>query len=276
MYTLGLMNTTWFERSVITDRAVLLCERARMLRAQRLADATLEIGGGLACRRSTHTWPNVVGGFEPGRAISQDEIERLIAWFGEIGKAARLEISDRAGVPTFAVLGAAGFRLKDLVSILTLEIADGVPPPSLPHGVRIAMVSPDDAPACRRLAEVVTQQFAVPGTQADPSDIAANDAGFRHPDSLALGAFDGDTCVGGAFFDVADGVAALWGAAVHTNYRRRGVQQALMAHRLKLAREMGASLAFIETSSGGPTQRNASALGFELAYTRANMFRPHG
>src|SRR5688572_3739024 len=268
------MNTTWFERGVITDRAILLCERTRMLRAQRLADATFEIGGGIACRRAQGAWPNVAGGFGPGRDISKDELGSIVGWFGEIGKAARLEISDRAGVPNFAAMSETGFRLKDLVSILTLEISNGVAPAADMTDLRLAPVSPDDANVCRRLAAVLTQQFAPAGTLASEDDIAANEAGLRHPDVLALGAFAGGECVGGGLLDLLDGAAVLYAAAVAPDYRRRGVQRALMAHRLAMARERGASLAFVETSSGGPTHRNASALGFKLAYTRANMLGP--
>lgn len=263
-----------FDRGLITSRTIVACERLRMLRAVRLSDETIAIAGGVACRRLNGAWPNGAGGFDLEPGLSQADIDRMIAWFAEIGKDARLEVSDRTGIQVFGLLTAAGFRLKDLVSILAVEVGDDVAPTAAPMGVQIAPMPRSDSRSCRELAEVLARQFAPPGTPPSEFDIEANLAGIVHPDSVALGAFEGDRCIGGGFLDVSEGIATLWGAAVDAAYRRRGVQRALMTRRLALAREAGASLAFIETSSGGPTHRNAAALGFTLAYTRALMTRP--
>jgi GNAT superfamily N-acetyltransferase len=137
-------------------------------------------------------------------------------------------------------------------------------------------LKPTDAARCRQLAEVFTEQFAPPGTPASPEDVAANFDGIAHADATVLAAFVGDRCAGGGFLDVAEGAASLWGAAVAPEFRRRGIQRALMERRLAMARERAATLAYIETASGGPTHRNAARLGFRLAYTRVLMMRPRG
>lgn len=271
------MSDAWFDNGVITARAIGVCERARMLRAVRVAEETIEIAGGVACRRSDGKWPNAAGGgIGIERALTHDDVDRLVAWYDAIGKDARVEIGDRAGIEAFTLLGAAGFRLKDLVSILTLEMPRETSGGAEPEGVSFVELTPANPARCRALAEVLTEAFMPPGTPASPEDVAANLAGIVHPEAIVLGAFVGDRCAGGGFLDIAEGAASLWGAAVAPEFRRRGIQRALMERRLAMACRRGATLAYIETSPGGPTHRNAARLGFRLAYTRALMTRPRG
>jgi len=65
----------------------------------------------------------------------------------------------------------------------------------------------------------------------------------------------------------------MCGAATLPAYRRRGVQSALLASRLALARELGCDLAVVTTQPGSKSQGNVQRLGFELAYSRAILVR---
>lgn len=268
------MPSAHTSRAVLTDRTILLCDRIRMLRASRIADDAISIAGGVACRRAAGAWPNLAAGFSLDPPITAPDIDRLVAWLGEIGKNARVELNDRHAPATFTLFADAGFHLKWLVSILALELHNTPGKPPDPVDIRFEVIDHSDLDTCRQLAEVLAQQFAAPGAEPDPGDIVANLIGIRHSDAIAVGAFDADRCIGGGLLDVLDEAATLWGAAVAPEYRRRGVQSALISRRLSLARERGATLAFIETNSGGPTHRNASAIGFRMAYSRALLLRP--
>ena len=77
--------------------------------------------------------------------------------------------------------------------------------------------------------------------------------------------------------DVTGACAALFGAAVAPDYRRRGIQQALVAERLRVARERGAKVATIGCRTGqepSGTERNARRMGFQAAYTKPHLVRP--
>ena len=63
-------------------------------------------------------------------------------------------------------------------------------------------------------------------------------------------------------------VTALWRTTVVPAHRRRGIQLALIAHRLRIGLEHGSELAVIESKPGIPTERNAARLGFGMTYTR--------
>lgn len=85
----------------------------------------------------------------------------------------------------------------------------------------------------------------------------------------------GTEAVAGGSADARGGVvAALAGAAVLPAWRRRGIQAALVARRLELARARGCRLATIGSAPGIPTERNALRLGFRIAYARLAFNRP--
>jgi GNAT superfamily N-acetyltransferase len=68
-------------------------------------------------------------------------------------------------------------------------------------------------------------------------------------------------------------VTSLLGTSVLPRFRRRGIQQALMAVRLERALELGSDLSDITSRPGIPTERNAGRLGFQLAFVRPVLVR---
>jgi ribosomal protein S18 acetylase RimI-like enzyme len=77
----------------------------------------------------------------------------------------------------------------------------------------------------------------------------------------------------GASLRVCDGVATLCGAATHPQHRRRGVQSALLATRVRAAAAAGCDVAVVTTQPGSKSHENVQRQGFELLYTRAILVR---
>ena len=69
------------------------------------------------------------------------------------------------------------------------------------------------------------------------------------------------------------GVAEFGGASTRVAYRKRGVQTALLRHRLDAAYTLGCDLAMVMTTPGTVSQRNVQRAGFDVAYTKAIMAR---
>ena len=59
--------------------------------------------------------------------------------------------------------------------------------------------------------------------------------------------------------------------AHHREFRRRGIQQALMAARLQACADAGCRIACIHSDPAVATARNARRLGFALAYTTVTV-----
>lgn len=116
------------------------------------------------------------------------------------------------------------------------------------------------------------------GFEADRDDaFTANDeigrAGFVVPDSHTFLAFLDEEPVGCGAVQFVDGVAWLGGAATIPAFRRRGIQAALVGHRLRLAAEAGCDLAAVTALSNGPSARNIVRLGFQHTHTQAVVER---
>lgn len=264
----------WFEDGVMTEEAVRACEHIRAERIIRPAWDSMTIVGGIACRGPRVPWLNVCVGMGLGRTITWTDIERLIAWYQDHGVDARVELADRADTSVLTLLGQAGFRVTALVSVLAADWTDGAPSlaPCQSAGFDVRAVDPGQSDLTRELAEVITQAFS--GMLNPPqAHLEANIAAIRKGGCQAFAAVSQGKVLGGGFLDCLDGVASLWGAAVAPANRRQGVQTALMTHRLRAAAAAGASLVCVETASGGPTHRNASRLGFRLAYSRMVLSR---
>jgi len=99
-----------------------------------------------------------------------------------------------------------------------------------------------------------------------------NDApGFRRYFATIDGQLAG---VATARFD--DNVAQLCGAATLPEFRRRGIQTALLRRRLMDASREGCSLAVMTTQPGSKSQENGHRQGFVLLYSRALLVKPPG
>jgi len=88
-----------------------------------------------------------------------------------------------------------------------------------------------------------------------------------------LALVDGRPADGGTV-ETAGEIACLFGTGVTPEFRRRGVQQALIAERLERVRERRGRLACIQSRPGIATERNAARLGFFTAYHKIVMAMP--
>ena len=100
------------------------------------------------------------------------------------------------------------------------------------------------------------------------------------PNFRTFMAFAGDTPVAGGSVFIKDGVAWLGFGGTLASHRGHGAQSAILAVRIRAARDAGASLISTETGiphegEAGPSFRNIQRAGFRVAYERPN-FRPSG
>jgi GNAT superfamily N-acetyltransferase len=79
--------------------------------------------------------------------------------------------------------------------------------------------------------------------------------------------------VGGATLAVRGRIAGLFGASTLPEFRKRGVQTALLEARLKRAVEAGCELAMSIAQPGSRSQRNITRQGFQTLYTRVKFER---
>src|SRR5208282_2402490 len=79
--------------------------------------------------------------------------------------------------------------------------------------------------------------------------------------------------VGGATLAVRGRIAGLFGASTLPEFRKRGVQTALLSARMTRAVEAGCELAMSVALPGSYSQRNITRQGFQTLYTRVKFER---
>lgn len=265
-------DLSYIELARLVERKQALAAAELALESQRLADGWLSYGGPGA-------YVNKACGLGLDGPVTDADLDTLVTFFTSRGIEPRVELCPFAHPSLPAGLAQRGLVLQQFVNVLFRKLPPrdaplGVPGP--PEGVTIERVDPSDEVALRRFVEVAESGFLPEGTQEVP-EVFMNlslKAG-RQPTQDCFVARVGDTLVGAAGCDSRDGATALFGASVKPAWRRRGIQQALIAARLERARERGSHLATVMSSPGIPTERNAARLGFAMAYTRVILVK-HG
>ena len=203
-------------------------------------------------------------------AAQLDEIERA---FHERACPVQAEVATLADPAVAATLTRRGYVLMGYENVLGLDLARFEPAPS-PDAIAIEADADLDA-----WIDLIVTGFATPDTQgvASHEDFPRESVERTMRDMAASGGFVrfsanlGGLPAGGASMRLHEGVAQLAGAATLPAQRRRGVQSALLHHRLGEAARAGCDLAVVTTLPGSKSQQNIQRLGFELLYTRAHL-----
>lgn len=201
------------------------------------------------------------------------------------------EVSTLADSSVVRLLSSRGYTLVGFENVLGLQLDQALAQSLAPS---VTQPSPEARP-------LVGQTTALTGEADFGAWLETVLSGFAHPDVVPGGEphesfprdaleqamselvqatgftryltqIDGATA-GGAGLRICEGVAQLCGSATLPAYRRRGVQNALLRHRLMDARRSGCDVAVITTQPGSKSQQNAQRHGFALLYARAILVR---
>lgn len=229
----------------------------------------MECGGGVAVfdgAESPITQAFALGIFEPLTPAVLDVVEQF---FFDRGAPSQLEVSPHAGVPATRLLCDRGYRPIEIASVLFQPVrADNA---ELPADVRVRVTGVNEIDLwtdvsargwCHELPEL--REFLL-----DMGVVAAN----RENSVCLLAELNG---VSGATAALCfhEGVALFAGASTVPEFRRRGLQGAVLQARMRLAAEKGCDLAMMVAEAGSESQRNAERKGFAIAYTRTKWALP--
>ena len=238
------------------------------------------VGGGVMSFTAVGSWSNQACDVGMHGPVPEEEIDRLVAFYVSRGVEPRAEVCPYADEGFVRGLAARGFTVREFENVLVRRVAAGEDfrascAHGWPGGVEIRYVERGDAAMVRRYAEVTSGIFT-PGGRAPEHMVALAERCVRHPRSDTFVALAGGEVIGGGSMETGDPyagerAASLFGGSVVEGWRRRGIQQALIAARLERAAANGATLAVIHTRPGIPTERNAMRLGFAPSYTKVAM-----
>ncbi|RJO77150.1 GNAT family N-acetyltransferase [Nocardia panacis] len=202
-----------------------------------------------------------------------DEVENA---FAERNSAVNFEVSTLADPELVTRLTRRGYALVGFENVLGLRL-DGQSRPRA-AGVEVADVASD---GLESWLDVVADGFGAPDIRGvaaheehsrDAARSAISDTSAASGFVPSLATIDG-VPAGGAIRRLYEGIAQFSGASTLPEFRRRGVQGTLLAHRIDAATAAGCDLAVVVTLPGSTSQQNVQKLGFQLLYVRAVLVR---
>jgi GNAT superfamily N-acetyltransferase len=202
--------------------------------------------------------------------LSPDSLDTIESFFAEHSSPVRHEVSPFAGVPALDLLCRRNYRPIETASVLYQPISQPISQPTSPATpqpvqILVRAIGADEA----KLWAAINHRG---WTSENPElsdfllEFSSIAAAREHTISF-LAELDGIPGAA-ASLSIYEGVAVFSGATTVPEMRRRGLQSALLAERLRYGLEMGCDLAMMVTLPGSDSQRNAERNGFQIAYTR--------
>jgi GNAT superfamily N-acetyltransferase len=207
-----------------------------------------------------------LGVFEELSAASLDAIERF---FLDRGAPVMHEVCPLAGVAALALLCARRYRPIEISNVLYRPVEK--PADDDRGSARVRVTGPEEA---QLWASVSARGWSHEHPELfDFVQQTGAISAAREQCPCFLAELDGRPGAAGSL-SIHNGVALFAGAATVPEMRRRGLQGALLAARLRYAFDHGCDLAMMVAEAGSESQRNAERKGFRIAYTRLKWRLP--
>jgi len=243
-----------------------------------LAAESEPVAGGWMAANGPGSYLNKTAGLGFDAEPSDDDVARIERFFVSRGIEPRVELTSFAPVAFLRGLAERGFVLQEFENTLVLPLTGIGDPRALlprgwPEGVRIERVDPRDDPQVDTFVRTSGSGFIPEGEALPDEFLRTGIRAARTPEHDSFVAYADGQVAGAGGCGTRGAVTSLFGTSVLQPFRRRGIQQALIAVRLERALALGSDLADITSHPGIPTERNAARLGFRLAYVRAVLVK---
>lgn len=242
-----------------------------------VADEHRPFAGGVMARGLKGAWFNTTAGSGLAGPADAAEVDELLAFFQERSLEPRVELTPFAHESLVGALASRGFVLRRFEVVLARSIDSGerfAPPYPAPAGLIMEEVDRADEAAIAEFARVSLSGFLPEGMEPTPDLMEASMRVARHPRSVAVRAMLDGRCVAAGAMEFHEQLATLYGVSVVPDVRRRGIQLAMMAWRLRRAAVRGATIVTIGSLPGASTESNAMRMGFRVAYNKGVLVRP--
>lgn len=205
-----------------------------------------------------------LGLFADAKHAILDVLERF---FEERGAPIFHEVSPLADASLLTLLDERGYHPIELTTVMFQEI-EAVRESSGNVSTRIIEPGEEDLWARTSAAGWSSEMEGLAEFMFDFGRVGASSKGCHS----FIAEIDGLPAGTGALY-MYDEIAILAGASTIAEFRRRGVQAALLGARMRFAAENGCEIAMMGASPGSQSQRNAEKNGFRVAYTRTKWMK---
>jgi ribosomal protein S18 acetylase RimI-like enzyme len=261
-----------FARRLEAVEEVPQVEYARVFRKSRpeIGAAEEEICGGHMIFAGLGSPIGRVTGAGLDRPFTADDLDRIEQFYGAHKAPSQVDLTPLHEPTVFEMFKQRGYAIAELNNVLfrKLEAAEKLPP--APAGCEIRRSHIEEAEAAGAIVEsaffpdgapeafrgLMTPQYemerALPFVASVNGKLVACGTGLVIPEHK---------------------VFALCGAGTQADFRRRGLQTALLRARMAAAVEAGCEYAVVVTQGGSASQRNVERLGFQVAYSKVTVIK---
>ena len=228
-----------------------------------------EIAGGIAVFAGPDSPVTQAIGVGLAGTVSESELDRLEEFFLSRGAPVAVELCPFLDPSVVEKLGKQPYRIAEFSNVLFREIEPGQEAGDPFGGVTVREAAPGEAgPWSQTVAQGFAEHFPV-----TPSLLGLMEGFFRRPGAQCFIAFVDGKVAGGGAVAAHDGIGGLFGASTLPEFRRRGVQTALLRARVAWALAHGCDMAMSIAPPGSASHRNLERAGFRVAYTRTKVIR---
>jgi GNAT superfamily N-acetyltransferase len=215
-------------------------------------------------------YENSVKGLGVFQPASDDDLDQAEAYFADRGLVPEIDVCPWVAGDLLGRLAARGYALAATRTYYAryVDITDKVETPPLDAATTIEAVTAETLPLLQRLRR---EGFEV-GDAAQVSDRFTTAGALQVGATNYIARIDGEAA-GTALLYIADGRALLGGMATLPAYRGRGLQGALIRHRVARASELGCHLVVSTTIPANRSGLNLQRHGFAIAFTMSTLCR---
>ena len=263
-----------------SDRRKSTLEFARLEeRRQAIAtcDCSIEsepIGGGWMSFAGEGSWANQACCVGLDGPVPGAEIDRLVEFYVSRNVEPRIEVCSLADESLVRGLADRGFQLREFENVHLRRIMEDekFDFATSSSDFKVVKVDPENAAQVEEHVRVGMSGFF----EGEPSEgmLESGHKAATHPRTRAFNVECDNRVVGAGSCEIYEKASAFFGVSVLPDYRRRGIQLALLAKRLETARKEGCLFSAIHTKPGSPSERNAYRVGFRLEYVKVIMTLP--
>jgi GNAT superfamily N-acetyltransferase len=222
-----------------------------------------EIAGGCAVFAGVGSFLTHALGIGMAGEVTAAEFDRLEEFYRCRGGPCLIDLCPLADLSCLEQVFQRGYKVIELNNILARPVRLYEPPAP----ARVRRIGPASRETWSR---VVAQGFAGSDEITPLLDQALGRMPLAGESFLAE---SGGEAAGGGGLGLRNGVALFYADGIRPAFRRRGLQQELIAARLHFASEAGCDLAMVTVLPGSDSHRNYERAGFRLAYMRVNVAR---
>ena len=202
--------------------------------------------------------------------VTAADLDRIDEFYRAKGAPSQVDVCPLTDSSLLELLKERNYTLFELNNVLyrRLDRAESFP------SFNGAAIRPGRKEEAWQFADVVGRSFFPDGNS--PFDMAQTMSPLFQMDGALtfVAEVDGKMAACAAGLVIPEhGIVALFGAGTLSEYRRRGLQTALLQARMSVAAKAGCEFAVIVTQGGTTSQRNAERLGFRVAYSKATMLQ---